>query len=103
MHLQLEWLECCLDYEDYLDVYRIERGSAMDSNEHMIDEILRHLDSELEHGAARMSVIFDDNAADEKSVSHKCCHSYGRPATETVGLLDMYTDLSAGKSDREIH
>ena len=75
----------------------------MDSNEHMIDEILRHLDSELEHGAARMSVIFDDNAADEKSVSHKCCHSYGRPATETVGPLDMYTDLSAGKSDREIH
>lgn len=103
MHLQSEWLECCLDYEDYLDVYRIERGSAMDSNEHMIDEILRHLDSELEHGAARMSVIFDDNATDEKSVSHKCCHSYGRPATETVGLLDMYTDLSAGKSDREIH
>lgn len=103
MHLQSEWLECCLDYEDYLDVYRIERGSPMDSNEHMIDEILRHLDSELEHGAARMSVIFDDNAADEKSVSHKCCHSYGRPATETVGLLDMYTDLSAGKSDREIH
>ena len=25
-------------------------GSAMESNEHMIDEILRHLDSELEHG-----------------------------------------------------
>lgn len=75
----------------------------MDSNEHLIDEILRHLDSELEHGAARMSVIFDDNATDEKSVSHKCCHSYGRPATETVGLLDMYTDLSAGKADREIH
>lgn len=78
-------------------------GSAMESNEHMIDEILRHLDSELEHGAARMSVIFDDNAENEKAVSHKCCHSYGRPATETVGLLDMYTDLSAGKSDREIH
>ena len=73
-------------------------GSAMESNEHMIDEIL----SELEHGAARMSVIFDDNAENEKAVSHKCCHSYGRPATETVGLLDMYTDISAGKADRDL-
>ena len=66
----------------------------------LIDEILKHLDSELEHGAARMSVIFDDNAKEAKSVSHKCCNSYGRPATETVGLLDMYTDISAGASDR---
>ena len=73
----------------------------MDTNEQMIDEILRYLDSELEHGAARMSVIFDDNAKEEKSVSHKCCHSYGRPATETVGLLDMYTDMNAGEPDRK--
>ncbi|MDE5697099.1 MAG: hypothetical protein K2K74_13165 [Lachnospiraceae bacterium] len=72
----------------------------MDNDTKMIDEILRHLDSELEHGAARMSVIFDDNAKEAKSVSHKCCNSYGRPATETVGLLDMYTDISAGASDR---
>lgn len=72
----------------------------MDNDAKMIDEILRHLDSELAHGAARMSVIFDDNAKEAKSVSHKCCNSYGRPATETVGLLDMYTDISAGASDR---
>ncbi len=72
----------------------------MENDEKMIDEILRHLDSELEHGAARMSVIFDDKAKEEKTVSHKCCTSYGRPATETVGLLDMYTDISAGEPDR---
>lgn len=72
----------------------------MDNDNRMIDEVLRHLDSELEHGAARMSVIFDDKAGDAKTVSHKCCNSYGRPATETVGLLDMYTDISAGASDR---
>ncbi|MDE7273996.1 MAG: hypothetical protein K2N95_13210 [Lachnospiraceae bacterium] len=72
----------------------------MDNDSKMIDEVLRHLDSELEHGAARMSVIFDDNAREAKLVSHKCCNSYGRPATETVGLLDMYTDISAGASDR---
>ncbi len=69
-------------------------------NEKMIDDILKHLDSETELGAARMSVNFDESADEEKSVSHKCCISYGRPATETVGLLDMYTDLSAGKPDR---
>lgn len=73
----------------------------MDNDTKMIDEILKHLDSELAHGAARMSVIFDDKAKEAKSVSHKCCNSYGRPATETVGLLDMYTDISAGAYDRE--
>lgn len=72
----------------------------MENDEKMIDEILRHLDSELELGAARMSVTFDDRAEDAKSISHKCCISYGRPATETVGLLDMYTDISAGEPDR---
>lgn len=73
----------------------------MDHDKKMIDEVLRHLDSELALGAVRMSVVFDDKAENEKSVSHKCCNSYGRPATETVGLLDMYTDISAGASDRE--
>ncbi len=69
-------------------------------NDTMIDEILNHLDSELEKGAMRMSVIMDENAKEAKSVSHKCCNSYGRPATETVGLLDMYTDMNAGEPDR---
>lgn len=73
----------------------------MDYDTKMIDEVLKHLDSELALGAARMSVIFDDSAREAKSVSHKCCNSYGRPATETVGLLDMYTDISSGTSDRE--
>ena len=47
----------------------------MENDEKMIDEILRHLDNELELGAARMSVTFDDQAEDAKSVSHKCCIS----------------------------
>lgn len=72
----------------------------MENNEKMISEILKHLDSELELGVARMSVTFDNQAEDAKEVSHKCCNSYGRPATETVGLLDMYTDISAGTPDR---
>lgn len=77
-----------------------KKGDYMDSNNGMIDEVLKHLDSELALGAMRMSVVFDEKARDEKSVSHKCCQSYGRPATETVGLLDMYTDISAGAPDR---
>lgn len=26
---------------------------------------------------------------------------YGRPISETVGLLDMYTDMNVGEPDRE--
>lgn len=73
---------------------------GMEYDEKMIDEVLKHLDSELEHGVVRMSVTFDGKADTDKKVSHKCCNSYGRPSTETVGLLDMYTDISAGKPDR---
>lgn len=71
------------------------------TQENMIDEILNHLDSELQKGVVRMSVTMDDRAKEEKAVSHKCCNSYGRPANETVGLLDMYTDRNAGKPDRD--
>ncbi len=67
----------------------------------MIDEVMSHLDSELQKGVVRMSVTMDEKAKEEKVVSHKCCNSYGRPANETVGLLDMYTDRNAGRPDRE--
>lgn len=79
-------------------------GSNKDINGNMgnmIEDILKHLDSELEKGAMRMSVIMDEKSQVEKKVSHKCCNSYGRPATETVGLLDMYTDRNAGEPDRQ--
>ena len=72
----------------------------MDYDEKMIDEVLKHLDSELKQGVVRMSVTFDDEADVDKEVSHKCCNSYGKPSTETVGLLDMYTDMNAGEPDR---
>lgn len=69
--------------------------------EEMIQEILSHLDNELQKEVVRMSVTMDDGAKEKKVVSHKCCNSYGRPANETVGLLDMYTDRNAGKPDRD--
>ena len=69
--------------------------------EAMIDDIMRHLDSESAQGVCRMSVIYDDKEEQGKNVSHQCCNMYGRPASETVGLLDMYTDISAGRPVRE--
>lgn len=71
-----------------------------DIDEDMLEDIVKHLDSELEKGAVRMSVVMDEESRG-KEVSHKCCQSYGRPATETVGLLDMYTDRNAGEPDRQ--
>ena len=71
-----------------------------DIDEDMLEDIVKHLDSELEKGAVRMSVVMDGESRG-KEVSHKCCQSYGRPATETVGLLDMYTDRNAGEPDRQ--
>ncbi len=67
----------------------------------MIAEIMNHLDAESKQGVYRMSVLMDDNAKEEKSVSKQCCNMYGRPASETVGLLDMYTDMNAGRPDNE--
>lgn len=66
----------------------------------MIAEIMNHLDSESRQGVCRMSVLMDEDAEQAKSVSKHCCSMYGRPASETVGLLDMYTDISAGAPDR---
>ena len=75
----------------------------MDSagQEAMIEEIMKHLDTESVQGVYRMSVTFDEKEEQHKTVSHKCCNMYGRPASETVGLLDMYTDISAGEPDRK--
>lgn len=70
-------------------------------NEEMIAEIMNHLDAESQNGVYRMSVLMDDKAGNAKTVSKQCCNMYGRPASETVGLLDMYTDMNAGRPDNE--
>lgn len=71
------------------------------NDEDMIAEIMVHLDSESKNGVCRMSVIMDESSKKDKDISKQCCNMYGRPASETVGLLDMYTDMSAGKPDNE--
>ena len=70
-------------------------------DEKLIEDILKHLDSETRMGVVRMRVEMDEKSAGGAKVSHKCCNMYGRPANETVGLLDSYTDLNAGKPDNE--
>lgn len=79
---------------------RTERRGIMEE-ERLIEDILRHLDSETRMGVARMSVEMEDGKSAAGEVSHKCCNMYGRPASETVGLLDCYTDMNAGKPDNE--
>lgn len=71
------------------------------NEEEMINEIMRHLDQESKQGVYRMSVLMDENASEDKTVSRQCCNMYGRPASETVNLLDMYTDMNAGAPDNE--
>ncbi|MCM1144613.1 MAG: hypothetical protein NC318_07850 [Blautia sp.] len=71
------------------------------NEEEMIAEIMQHLDSESVQGVYRMSVLMDENEKQAKTVTKQCCNMYGRPASETVGLLDMYTDMNAGKPDNE--
>jgi len=75
-------------------------GDMGEENGKMIEEIMKHLDAESVQGVYRMSVNFDEDSTEPKSVSHECCNMYGRPASETVGLLDMYTDMNAGEPDR---
>ena len=69
--------------------------------EELIAEIMNHLDAESMQGVYRMSVLMDENTNEAKTVSKQCCNMYGRPASETVGLLDMYTDMNAGAPDNE--
>ena len=69
--------------------------------EEMIEEILRHLDRETQMDVVRMSVEIDEEKSGGGQVSHKCCNMYGRPASETVGMLDCYTDMNAGLPDND--
>lgn len=79
---------------------KAEERDYMDQ-EKMIEEIMKHLDSETENGVVRMSVLMDPIGEKEKEVSRKCCNVYGKTGDEIVGLLDMYTDLNAGRPDNE--
>ena len=49
------------------------------AEERLIDDILKHLDSETKMGVMRMSVEMDEKSDKQVQVSHKCCRMYGPP------------------------
>jgi len=64
----------------------------MDNNEALIEEVIKHLDSELELGAMKMTVEVDEGQEEYSRVSHKCCKAYGRDATAMIAELDAIHD-----------
>ena len=58
----------------------------------MIEKVLQRLDTEVENGAMRVTVEFDDEQREAEKVSHKGCKAYGQDAAQTVGKLDAYSD-----------
>ena len=44
------------------------------SDREMIEEIMRHLDAESQHGVYRMSITFDEESEEAKNISHECCN-----------------------------
>ena len=78
----------------------MKEGILMNEDK-MIEEIMKHLDGETSNDVVRMSVIMDPIGTEEKVVSKKCCNVYGRTGDEVINLLDMYTDLNAGRPDNE--
>lgn len=66
---------------------------VMEEKDSRIEEILNHLDKEVQSGTMRMSVEIDENQAEHEKVTHSCCKVYGRSASRMVAELDMYSDL----------
>ena len=58
-----------------------------------IEDIMKHLDSEVSRGSMRMSVEVNEKQEEAEKVSHKCCKIYGKEANRIVNELDMYSDL----------
>ena len=65
-------------------------------DDELLNEVMKHLDSEVSLGAMRMSVEFDPDQDERSKVSHKCCKVYGKEASRMVGELDMYSDSTNG-------
>jgi len=66
-----------------------------------IDALINQLDKEISIGSVRVSVEEDKNLDKAIDVSHNACRAYGKIGTETIGLLDMYTDHCINEYDRE--
>ncbi|MCR5595988.1 MAG: hypothetical protein K6G12_09065 [Lachnospiraceae bacterium] len=68
-------------------------------DDELLNEVMKHLDTEVMAGAVRMSVEYDPEQREHSNVSHKCCKVYGKDASQMVGELDMYSDICNPKSE----
>ena len=69
-----------------------DRMQRENPDQNMIEKVLQRLDTEVENGAMRVTVEFDDKQPEAEKVSHKGCKAYGQDAAQTVGKLDAYSD-----------
>ena len=72
-----------------------------EASEEFIDEVIAHLDNELEIGAVKMTVEMDDHQEEHSRVSHKCSKAYGREATTMIAQLDMIHDMYLSELEDE--
>lgn len=75
------------------DRYRGIDYPHREPTDEFVDEVIAHLDKELEIGAVKMTVEMDDHQEEHSKVSHKCSKAYGREATTMIAQLDMIHDM----------
>ena len=83
------------------DRYRGIDYPKWEATDELIDEVIAHLDNELEIGAAKMTVEMDDHQEEHSRVSHKCSKAYGREATTMIAQLDMIHDMYLSELEDE--
>ena len=83
------------------DRYRGIDYPKREASEEFIDEVIAHLDNELEIGAVKMIVEMDDHQEEHSRVSHKCSKAYGREATTMIAQLDMIHDMYLSELEDE--
>ena len=83
------------------DKYRGIEYPKREATDEFIDEIIAHLDNELEIGAVKMTVEMDDHQEEHSKVSHKCSKAYGREATTMIAQLDMIHDMYLSELEDE--
>ena len=83
------------------DRYRGIDYPKWEATDELIDEVIAHLDNELEIGAVKMTVEMDDHQEEHSRVSHKCSKAYGREATTMIAQLDMIHDMYLSELEDE--
>ena len=78
----------------------MEKAGMREPDKNTIEMVLNRLDAEVENGAMRVTVEFDEKQFEAEKVSHKGCKAYGRDAARCVGELDSYSDIMLTEEKR---